>query len=236
MRTKNHRKVPKKPRIEEFVDKSGKRKEKRLRRIEKEFRRGFDFLEKYNKAATIFGTARGNFDKEIYEKAEKLGRLLAENDYAVITGGGPGVMQAANKGAHEAGGVSVGINILLKHKIEEKNPYIHESESFKYFFTRKMMMAYASQVYFFFPGGFGTLDEFFEMVTLVQTKKLKPIPIVLVHKKYWEPMLSWIEAELYGGGGAISREDMNIYDLVDTPEEALAIAEKFINNNNRNDK
>ncbi|MDX1535172.1 MAG: TIGR00730 family Rossman fold protein [Candidatus Spechtbacterales bacterium] len=227
MRKKDKRKIPKEPRIKEFTKSPLGRKEKRLKRIEKEFRKGFDFLEKYEKAATIFGTARYGFDDEIYQKAEKLSAMLADRGYAVITGGGPGVMEAANKGAHSVKGTSVGINIQLKAIKEDKNKYVQESESFKYFFSRKMMLAYASQLYFFFPGGFGTLDEFFEMVTLIQTEKIKPIPIILVQKSYWEPLLEWISDELVKNK-AINPDDMDIYRLVDTPEEAIEVAEELL--------
>lgn len=215
-------------RIKERRNAQNEVQEERLIRITEEFRKGFDFLKKYGKAATIFGSARRGFDAEIYEKTRKLAGLLAKENFTVVTGGGPGVMEAANQGAYEAGGKSLGINIIFPSERERKNPYVQESESFHYFFSRKVMLAFASQVYFFLPGGFGTLDEFFELVTLVQTNKVTPMPIILVHKEYWTPLLEWIEKELYGNGAAIDKEDMNIYDLVDTPEEAMELVEKYM--------
>ncbi|MCH8244395.1 TIGR00730 family Rossman fold protein, partial [Patescibacteria group bacterium] len=164
----------------------------RLTRITQEFAKGFHFLKNYGKSATFFGSARCVTGDKHYEEARKLASLLVKDDFAVITGGGPGIMEAANKGASEAGGQSAGINIQLDHT-QNVNPYVKKSISFNYFFARKVMLAFASEVYIFFAGGFGTLDEFFEMVTLVQTRKIDPIPIILLGKEYWTPLLKWIE-------------------------------------------
>jgi len=199
----------------------------RLTRITQEFAKGFHFLKNYGKSATFFGSARCVAGDKHYEEAKKLASLLAGDDFAVITGGGPGIMEAANKGAAEAGGQSVGINIQLDHT-QNVNPYVKKSISFNYFFARKVMLAFASEVYIFFAGGFGTLDEFFEMTTLVQTRKIDPIPIILVGKSYWSPLLKWIERDVYEKRGNIDKEDMKIYRLVKDAREAHKIIKKLV--------
>lgn len=203
----------------------------RIFKIMAEFIMGFDFLRKYKKAVSIFGTARCGFQDEIYREAEKLARMLARSGFAVITGGGPGVMEAANKGAYEAGGASVGLNIKGVGDSERRNSFVQESEAFKYFFTRKVMLEIASQAYVFFPGGFGTMDELFEMITLVQTKKISPIPVILVNTKFWLPLLQWIEESLWKKNGAISKEDMRIYHLVNNADEAYSLIKKLLKKN-----
>jgi len=199
-----------------------------------EFVRGYDFLDRFDKTVSIFGSARKGFNDDVYREAYELGYNLAKMGFAVFTGGGPGVMEAANKGAREAEGRSVGINIKLPPESrmqERKNQYIDESESFDFFFVRKVILSFAAQFYIFFPGGFGTLDELFEMLTLIQTKKTKPIPIILVNKAYWTPLLSWIEQTIYRENGAIDKEDMEIYHLVDSSEEATALIRECLRNN-----
>lgn len=188
---------------------------------------GFNLLRKYNLAATFFGTSRENVDITLAAEAEDLAGRLAKDGYAIITGGGNGVMEHANKGAKEAGGPSVGLNIALT-EMQGLNEYVTDSANFNHFFVRKVMLAFASEVYVFFPGGFGTMDEFFELVTLIQTKKIKPIPIILLGKDFWIPLLSWIEEMLYKKYGAIDEKDMAIYTLVDSVDEAYALITKQV--------
>ena len=192
----------------------------RIFKIMAELVDGFEFLKKYGKSVTFFGSARCDFKNSIYKETTKLASELSKNGFTVITGGGPGIMEAANRGAYEAGGYSVGINIKLPME-QRINKYVKSSEAFHYFFIRKMMLSFASEVYIFFPGGFGTLDEFFEIITLVQTKKIKPVPVVLVNKEYWNPLLNWIKQDVYGKDKAIDEKDMNIYKLVNNADEAL---------------
>lgn len=194
----------------------------RIFKIMAEFVSGFELLRKYGKAATFFGTARCDFGDKVFQQTMDLAGRLAKGGFAVITGGGGGVMEAANRGAYEAGGKSIGLNIQLPHE-QILNKYVTDAQGFHYFFTRKVMLAFASEVYIFMPGGFGTLDEFFELVTLIQTKKIQPIPLVLVGRDYWEPLLTWIKEEVYERNQAIDSEDMKLYHLVDSPEEAVKV-------------
>lgn len=188
---------------------------------------GFELLRDYDLAATIFGSSRCGAGDQVYRSAEELGGRLAHEGFAVITGGASGVMNAANKGAKEAGGESVGLNIKLPAG-QQANGNTTSSLEFRYFFTRKVMLAFASEVYIFFPGGFGTLDEFFEIITLVQTKKIKPIPIILMGRAYWEPLLAWFEHTVKDSYGAIDDGDMKLYDLVDSVDEAMALVKKKV--------
>jgi hypothetical protein len=198
----------------------------RIFKIMAEFVAGYEFLKRYKKAVTFFGTARCTFHDDLYKDATKLARMLSKEGFAIMTGGGPGIMEAANKGAHEAEGISVGVNIKLPFE-QRTNQYVKESEAFKYFFVRKTMLAYASQVYIFYPGGFGTLDELFEMLTLVQTRKIDPTPIILVNKEFWAPLLKWMEEYMYEKNKAIDKEDVDIYHLVDSGEEAFKYIKKL---------
>ncbi len=193
----------------------------RLFRIIAEFVEGFESLSKIPPAVTVFGSARTHPGQPDYQLGMELGKLLAENGFAVLTGGGPGVMEAANRGAYETKGVSVGLNIELPFE-QKPNPYITKLLNFRYFFIRKVMFIKYSTALVILPGGFGTLDELFESVTLIQTQKIKPFPVVLVDKNYWKGLMSWLEDRVLGSGN-ISSEDMNIFHLVDTPEEALKI-------------
>ncbi len=191
----------------------------RVFRIVSEFVCGFEFLLRYKNAVSIFGTARSGFPDSVYQDAHKLAHRLAQDGVAVITGGGGGVMEAANKGAADAEGISVGITIKLLHE-QQKNSYVKEAADFEYFFVRKVMLSFASRAYVFFPGGFGTLDELFEMLTLVQTKKIPPVPIILVGKKFWTPLIHWIEKSLWRENKAVSAQDLNLFVLVDNADAA----------------
>ncbi len=191
----------------------------RFFKIIMEFRKGFTILRKYDLAVTFFGSSRSSFDDDVYKRACELAGKLSKDGFTVITGGGNGVMEAANKGAYVAGGSSVGLNIELPAE-QQLNKYLTDSQSFDHFFIRKVMLSFASEAYIFFPGGFGTMDEFFEIITLIQTKKIQQIPVVLIDKGYWQPLLDWIEQSLYKENNAINKEDMKIYYLVETVEEA----------------
>ncbi len=197
----------------------------RISRIFSEFMNGFHFLAKYNETVTFFGSSRAKSGTEYYKEAFELAFSLSKKGYTIVTGGGGGIMEAANKGAYMAGGNSVGININLPYE-QKLNKYVKNSISFRYFFIRKVMLTFASQAYIFLPGGFGTLDEFFEIITLIQTRKIKKIPIILIHKDYWEPLLKWVGKTLYAKKGTINKKDMKIYRLVDSHEEALKILTK----------
>jgi uncharacterized protein (TIGR00730 family) len=194
----------------------------RIFRIMGEFIEGFEFISGLKgKTATIFGGTHFSSTSPFYQEAEKLGRLLSKQGWTIVTGGGPGIMEAANKGAYEAGGKSVGMNILLPRE-QVLNKYINKSEDFYYFFIRKTMLSMASSVYIFFPGGYGTLDEFFEMLVLLQTKKLShSVIIILVNKKYWQPLFDWFSKDLCQKYKTISKEDLKLFKIVDTAEEVI---------------
>lgn len=188
---------------------------------------GFQFISDFKKAVTIFGSTCFKESNPYYKEARKMGNLLAKNGYTVVTGGGPGIMEAANHGAFEAGGESVGMNIQLPEG-QRMNKYVTKPIGFYHFFTRKAMLSFSSEGYIFFPGGFGTLDEFFEMITLVQTKKLaKPVPVIAVGKEYWLPLQKWLESEVYQKRKAVKKQDLKIIQIVDTAEEALECLKKF---------
>ncbi len=189
----------------------------RVLRIQGEFVNGINALASVGAAVAVFGSARFGESHPMYEDARKLGRLLAEAGFAVITGGGPGLMEAANRGAYEAGGHSIGCNIELPFE-QDSNPYLHRSINFRYFFVRKTMFVKYSEGFVIFPGGFGTLDELFEALTLVQTKKIRQFPIILYNKAYWQGLLDWIvNSQL--AEGVISPEDLNLLILTDSLEE-----------------
>ncbi|XKT74293.1 MAG: TIGR00730 family Rossman fold protein [Patescibacteria group bacterium UBA2163] len=186
-----------------------------------ELSEGFELLKKYSLAATFFGSARTNAHDEIYTDAVELSKKLSKSGFAIISGGGGGIMEAANKGAYEVGGDSIGLNITLPYE-QTANDYTTEVQTFNYFFTRKVMLTFASEVYVYFPGGFGTLDEFFEILTLIQTHKIKKIPIILYGKSYWEPIDELIKSHLCEKFQAIDSEDSNLYTIVDSLEEAYS--------------
>ena len=218
----------------EHIFKKGKTREVStwtIFKIMAEFIAGFEFLKRYKKAVSIMGSARVGLQNGVYQEATDLASKLAKAGFAVITGGGPGIMEAGNKGAFEAGGRSVGINIKLPFE-QRTNAYVKESESFSFFFTRKVMLETASSVYIFFPGGFGTLDELFEMITLIQTKKIRPVPIILVNREFWQPLLEWIKAYIYEKNKAIDKADMEIYHLVNNADEAYKLIKELSKNKN----
>lgn len=199
----------------------------RVFKIMSEFVEGFEVLRKYGLAATFFGTARSTFEQHFYDEAEQLAGKLATAGFAVFTGGNAGIMQAANKGAYDAGGASVGLNIHLGESAS-LNEYLTESVTFDHFFVRKVMLAFASEVYIYFPGGFGTLDEFTEILTLVQTKKIRKVPIVLYGKEYWQPLSDFFTNKLLHEHAAIDAEDMNLFQIVDSVDEAFAYIQKEV--------
>jgi uncharacterized protein (TIGR00730 family) len=189
-------------------------------RIGEEFREGFAVVERVAKpAVTIFGSARVREDSPIYEQARSTGRLFAGAGFTVVTGGGPGVMEAANRGAQEAGGLSVGFNIELPHE-QRANPHIDISHTFRHFYARKTMLVKVAEGFVMFPGGFGTLDEMFEALTLIQTGKVLHFPVVLVGKAYWHDLLDWVGDELLDNG-MVSPDDVRLLYLTDDPAEAV---------------
>ena len=193
----------------------------RLFKILAEFVEGFDTLSEIQPCVSIFGSARSLPGDETYEKTVVIAKKLAQNGFHIITGGGPGIMEAGNKGAQEGGGKSIGLNILLPME-QAVNPYIDISLQFQYFFVRKVMFIKYAQAYIGMPGGFGTLDEIFEAITLIQTKRIKPFPVILVGTDYWKSLGDWIRNTLLERK-LISPEDMDLVSIVDDPEEVVKI-------------
>ena len=193
----------------------------RIFRIMSEFVEGFQFLSQMHKEVTIFGSARLPQNNKWCKEAEKLGKILAKHGFTVITGGGPSIMQAANKGAYEVSPAkSIGINIQLPME-QRTNPYVTKSKGFYYFFTRKVMMAASAQAYVFFPGGFGTADEFMEILMLQQTRKMEHTPIVLVGKEFWQPLLDWFNTKMAKEYNTIAPKDMKLIHVCNTAEQAF---------------
>jgi hypothetical protein len=198
----------------------------RMFHIIAEFVEGFEALADCPPSVSIFGSSRAHPDDEVYQKAEHVAQLLVENGFGVITGGGPGVMEAANKGAALAGGRSIGLNIQLPNE-QEPNPYTNLSLSFRYFFVRKVMFVKYAVAYIIFPGGFGTMDELFESVTLIQTQKIKPFPVILVGSEFWKGLLDWVKTVVLREE-KISPSDLDIFQVVDDPSEILKIIKKTV--------
>ena len=195
----------------------------RVFRILSEFVDGWQFLADYKKTVSFFGSARFLEGDKWYEEARKLGKMAAEAGFAVVTGGGPGIMEAGNRGAVEGGGKSIGLNIQLGTE-QRINPYVQESMAFHYFFSRKVMLSFAARAYIFSPGGLGTLDEMFELITLIQTKKISEnVAVILLGKDYWEPIDKLLREHLYEKFKTIDKEDLNIYKIVDSAEEAFEL-------------
>lgn len=198
----------------------------RIFRIMSEFVDGFEELSNVKKAVSIFGSSKHiGATKKYYKIAEYTAQLLAKNGYTVITGAGPGIMEAGNKGAKEAGGESIGLNILIP-TMQKPNRYVTKVLEFKYFFCRKVMFAKYSKAFVVFPGGFGTLDELFEAITLVQTERVEPFPVILVGKKYWKGLISWIKGTLLREE-TIEEKDVKLFVVVDTPQEVIAAINRF---------
>lgn len=195
----------------------------RIFRIMAEFVEGFEFLAHLEKEVTVFGSARCSAGSRYYQIAKEFGLLCAKGGYTMITGGGPGIMEAANWGAFEGGGESVGLDISLPME-QRRNQYVRRSMGFRYFFTRKVMLSAASQAYVFFPGGFGTLDELFEIVVLIQTGKMSDeVPVILVGRAFWTPMLAWMKEMFFEENRFVEKDDIKMMHLVDTAKEAYAI-------------
>jgi uncharacterized protein (TIGR00730 family) len=198
----------------------------RMFRIMAEFVDAFETLSTVHNAVTIFGSARVKPDDAYYKKAEILARLLAQNGFGVITGGGPGIMEAANKGASEAGGKSVGMNIRLPFE-QKPNPYANIHLDYKYFFIRKVMFVKYAVAYVILPGGFGTMDELFEALTLIQTKRIKSFPLILMGSEYWQGLLDWLKKNMLAEN-KISPADLELIQVVDEPQEVVKLIKKYI--------
>ena len=197
-------------------------------KIMAEFVNGFETLSRIGPCVSIFGSARTKPDHKYYKIADELAFQICKKGYGVITGGGPGIMEAANKGAHRAGGKSVGLNIDLPFE-QHNNPYIDDDKSlhFDYFFARKVMFVKYAQGFVVLPGGFGTLDEFFESVTLIQTNKIGKLPIVLMGKSFWGGLIDWIREVMIETNKNANAEDLDIFYLADTVEEAVEYIDSF---------
>jgi len=204
-----------------LIDQINPQESWRIFRIMAEFVDGIETLSSLDPAVTIFGSARSKPGDKYYAMAEELGGLLAKAGFCVISGGGPGIMEAANKGATEAGGQSVGLNIVLPFE-QRLNPYTNIHLNFRYFFVRKVMFVKYAMSYVIFPGGFGTMDELFEALTLIQTDKIKPFPVVLIGSDYWRGLLDWIQNTMLKENNILP-EDQAIFTIVDSPQAAVDI-------------
>ena len=191
----------------------------------RDLERGLATIRSYPQGVSIFGSARVGEDDKYYKKARELGKLLANNGHAVVTGGGPGIMEAGNRGAFEYGGRSIGLNIQLAHE-QEPNPYLTDMLEFKYFFARKVMLAMSAKVYVYFPGGFGTMDEFSEILILMQEGKMPKMPMFLIGKSFWAPLDKFF-AKKMAPAGLIKRTDMNIYKMTDDVMDVVRAANKI---------
>ncbi|HLU81612.1 MAG TPA: TIGR00730 family Rossman fold protein [Flavobacteriaceae bacterium] len=199
-----------------------------LFKIMGEFVHGYERMSQIGPCVSIFGSARTKPEHKYYTLAVEIAEKIVKHGYGVITGGGPGIMEAANKGAHLAGGTSVGLNINLPFE-QHHNPYIDKDKNldFQYFFVRKVMFVKYAQAFVVLPGGFGTLDEFFEAVTLIQTHKIDKFPIILVGSEFWRGLLEWCKTTLLDSFQNIHAEDMDLVQLVDTSEEVIEILDEF---------
>ncbi len=195
----------------------------RMKTADEEFSRGYSLIEKYPRSVSILGSARLKPGSPYYIKAENLAkRIVTDLKYTVVTGGGPGIMEAANKGAFEAGGNSLGFGIKLPQE-QKPNVYLNGYVEFEYFFSRKTLLFHAAETYIYFPGGFGTMDELFEVLTLIQTGEMPKVPVVLVGSEFWGPLLQTIEKELLNDEHTIDPKDTQIYKIVDSEDEIIEI-------------
>jgi uncharacterized protein (TIGR00730 family) len=210
------------PKREIILRELRKETSERLSRIDKEFADGFDLINKYNDTVTFFGSARFTAENPYYKKDEDVAAALSKEGYTVVSGGGGGIMEAADRGAAEVGGDAIGLNIKLP-KEQTLNPYATASMAFRYFFVRKVILAYGASAYVFFPGGFGTLDEFFEIITLIQTKKMPVAPVILYGNEYWTALDRFIKTYLLEGEHTISPGDESIYSITEDIEVIKAI-------------
>lgn len=210
-----------------FLDKEDFTREDpwRVFRIMSEFVEGFEVLSKLDKAVSIFGSARTKPGSPHYKLGEEVAYYIAKAGYAVITGSGSGLMEAANKGAKRAGGHSIGLNIHIPSE-QKPNRYVDTLLDFRYFFVRKVMFVKYAKAFVILPGGYGTLDEFFEAVTLIQTQRIPKFPVVLFNSRYWQGLLDWLKKSLLKHG-SISKDDLDIFTLVDKPSEAAQVIKKF---------
>lgn len=232
LRSRKSKKVMHKRIITDLLDINGDAVESwRVFRIMSEFVSGFEMLRKYGLAASVFGSARFQPGDKYYKEAEQLSAQLAKKGFAIITGGGPGIMEAANVGGFKVGGKSIGFNIRLPFE-QKLNPYTTESLDFDFFFSRKVMLAFASEVYIYFPGGFGTMDEFFELLTLIQTKKIERIPIVLYGRDFWDPLMDFFKNKMLKSYQTINKEDLELIQIVDSVEEAMKYITKNVDARN----
>lgn len=190
-----------------------------------EFVDGFEELSGTTEAVSIFGSARSKPSGKYYKIAEETAVKLVKNGYAVITGAGPGIMEAANKGAKKANGDSIGLHILIP-TLQKPNKFVTRILEFKYFFCRKVMFVKYAKAFIVFPGGFGTLDELFEAITLVQTKRIEPFPVIMVGREFWKDMTAWITKTLLTND-MIEKQDLNLFTVVDTPDEVISVINKF---------
>jgi len=197
----------------------------RVFRIMSEFVEGFEVLSQVGPAVSIFGSSRTIASNKYYKLAEQVAYLLAKEGYAIITGSGPGMMEAANKGARRAGGKSIGLNIQIPSE-QKPNKYVDTLLDFRYFFVRKVIFVKYAKAFVIMPGGYGTLDEFYEAINLIQTRRIQRFPVVLFGSDYWKGMLGWLKGMVLKQGN-ISKEDLDIFTVVDEPKEAVRVIKKF---------
>jgi uncharacterized protein (TIGR00730 family) len=209
-----------------LIDELSKEESWRIFRIMAEFVDSIEDLSRIHNGVTVFGSARVKPEDPYYQMAEKLGRLLVQNGFSVITGGGPGIMEAANKGAAEAGGQSVGMNIKLPFE-QKPNPYANLQIDYKYFFIRKVMFVKYAVAYIIMPGGYGTMDEFFEALTLIQTKRVKSFPIIVMGREYWRGLLDWLKNTMLRAN-MILPFDIEMIQIIDEPEEVVKHIQKYV--------